>query len=671
MIMASNELISGFKSLSLKDQPQSNLNCLLGNALLRRTAIDLLEEPERNNRLPTKQQLHDSIRYILLKFLEHDHPDKNARLPYGLNMSFELVISVLCLKSTKYGRLDRRQRSTKMIERLLPWVQDRGRSIVERGVLINQGQNREVLLKMKQISDALVQKICRSYNQCVDNFLFEHASKSLEALNLVQNTTTQEQISSRYDVINFESVLAPLFIQEWNIYKELKSADKDASERALKTLQTILTCALMVLWARYNGYIEEELLWHHWFGFVVIGGALCVVLDAQYRRACVSKTTQATDQSGATQSAILRILSEKFITTDQSIEVIATKFPLGEHSAVFVDKEQLNDIRKMDAEINHTDNPSRSSVHSLDVEQAENILHRAIEQGNIETGSDDNSMANNLYIIKFALGFRLTKDNDDSRDDSFARCMVLHVFDLDLRDVAEALSQQRNDIVLNDRRITISSIITLLRSALQNFDEDDDDTAKATSVKSTDSEWTMEDDEAAIYALESFDLALVDLRHYFRYDEDLLDALEGGADECEDPKSVDNSSESTNDPTFSNERIWKVIQRTEGAIEALTKYHNDPTGWEVTRANRTTMARLAFGPGGAGRIAAAANDNNTERVLLHAGNHNSYETYRRKAHRGVIATFNSSDEKRLQPSLTFFEFMRNRDNIFDVSLRVN
>jgi hypothetical protein len=63
---------------------------------------------------------------------------------------------------------------------------------------------------------------------------------------------------------------------------------------------------------------------------------------------------------------------------------------------------------------------------------------------------------NKEYIIKCALAFSLTKDNDDSRDDSFARLMVLHVFDLDMRDVAHTLKQQ-NEIYWDDTRIPRSN----------------------------------------------------------------------------------------------------------------------------------------------------------------------------------------------------------------------
>ncbi len=96
----------------------------------------------------------------------------------------------------------------------------------------------------------------------------------------------------------------------------------------------------------------------------------------------------------------------------------------------------------------------------------------------------------------------------------------------------------------------------------------------------------------------------------------------------EAPLSFDSSSYSTNDPNFSNNKIWKEIERTQGAIETLKKHHDDPNNWEVTNADGTEMARLAFGNGD--RIAAVVNDNNTERVLLHVGNHNGYDTYRKK-----------------------------------------
>jgi hypothetical protein len=130
--------------------------------------------------------------------------------------------------------------------------------------------------------------------------------------------------------------------------------------------------------------------------------------------------------------------------------------------------------------------------------------------------SNDNSIMNKEYIIKCALAFSLTKDNDDSRDDSFARLMVLHVFDLDMHDVAHTLKQQ-NEIYWDDTRITKSLLITLLLSGEENNSDQNDDNniSKSTSIKLKGNEWTMEDDMAVIYALEIFNLALVDLKRYF------------------------------------------------------------------------------------------------------------------------------------------------------------
>ncbi|CAF2866824.1 unnamed protein product [Rotaria sp. Silwood2] len=134
-------------------------------------------------------------------------------------------------------------------------------------------------------------------------------------------------------------------------------------------------------------------------------------------------------------------------------------------------------------------------------------------------------MYNKTFIVKCALGFQLTKDNDDSQDDSVARLMVLRVFDFDTRDVA-AILQQQNEIVWTDTRMNKSLIITLLRSAEKNSNEYDDHITKTTSDKPQGNEWTIEDDMAAVYALESFNLALVDLKRYFYYEEDLLHVLQ-------------------------------------------------------------------------------------------------------------------------------------------------
>ncbi len=73
----------------------------------------------------------------------------------------------------------------------------------------------------------------------------------------------------------------------------------------------------------------------------------------------------------------------------------------------------------------------------------------------------------------------------------------------------------------------------LLRSAEENSDENDENTSKATSIKSKGNEWMIEDDMPAVYALESFNLALADLKRYFYYDEDLVYVLQSNEEDQE------------------------------------------------------------------------------------------------------------------------------------------
>jgi len=103
------------------------------------------------------------------------------------------------------------------------------------------------------------------------------------------------------------------------------------------------------------------------------------------------------------------------------------------------------------------------------------------------------------------------------RTESSTRVVILHVFDFDIRDVAETL-KQHSEVYWTDTRNNKLLLITLLPSAEENSDENDDNTSKATSIKSKDNEWTIEDDMAAVYALQSFNLALIDLKRYFYYE---------------------------------------------------------------------------------------------------------------------------------------------------------
>ncbi|CAF3538908.1 unnamed protein product [Rotaria sp. Silwood1] len=178
-------------------------------------------------------------------------------------------------------------------------------------------------------------------------------------------------------------------------------------------------------------------------------------------------------------------------------------------------------------------------------------------------------MYNRTYIVKCALGFQLTKDNGNTQDDSFARLMVLHVFGLDIRDVVEVL-QQQNEICFTNTRINKSLIITLLRIDQENTNENDQHIT-------TTAEWTIDCDVATIYALQTFNLALVDLKKYFSYEEDLLEVIENDINENEPFILLDSLSNTIDDQTFSNEKPFQSTyrQRNEEFRKVFKDLSND------------------------------------------------------------------------------------------------
>ncbi|CAF4719956.1 unnamed protein product [Rotaria sp. Silwood1] len=353
--------------------------------------------------------------------------------------------------------------------------------------------------------------------------------------------------------------------------------------------------------------IEED-LWNYWYRFVLAAGLVCVLLDAYYRR--------ATKKSG-----ILHILS-KIVKTKLFSDVVVT-----------IDQGQLQEISSEDLAIRHGDYDSHDdSRKNVEIEKVfaqavqvigeklktigeEYKIETLVGQENLKQGStneDENEAT--LFVNEQQQRFQINKDNDDSRYDSIARLTVLHVFDLDIRDVAEIISEQ-NEIDWPDKRINKLLIMTLLRSAENDNDKNTEATSVANTTEHKRNEWTIDDDVAGVNALHKFNLALVDLRRYFHYDNDLCHVLQCNSNTSTIPNI--SSLNSTDFPTFCNKKHWMIIERNQEAKKALELYHNHRGGWEIFDALSTKLVRLGFGKKGTGRIVAATDDKNTIRVLLH------------------------------------------------------
>lgn len=209
--------------------------------------------------------------------------------------------------------------------------------------------------------------------------------------------------------------------------------------------------------------------------------------------------------------------------------------------------------------------------------------------------------------------------------------------------------------------------MTLLRSANDDEEKSEEETFKLAYAEHKTKEWTIEKDMIGVNALAKLKISLFNLHRYFHYDNELWHILQSNTH----PKIISNVSslESTEFPTFCNAKHWQVIECYPEAKKALEIHHNYRAGWDMFDAIATKMVRLGYGKKGTGRMIAAADEKNTVRVILHIGNHNSYMIYRNKAHAGVVAIYNGSDEKKDNPNLTFVDFLRLGSNVFDVSSR--
>ena len=122
-----------------------------------------------------------------------------------------------------------------------------------------------------------------------------------------------------------------------------------------------------------------------------------------------------------------------------------------------------------------------------------------------------------LELIKWALGFQLTPDNEDGLEHDIARVLFLHTFSLDLKDVVLAIERAKQ-IEWPDKHITKEFIVQTLRCDIkQSLDQ---------GQKSAERDWWWCSEElCALQTFNTFNIALVDLRHYFEYKASLLDSM--------------------------------------------------------------------------------------------------------------------------------------------------
>ena len=207
------------------------MNYLLGNALVRRAVMDLGEGSEKVDRLPTEEYLQNGIQRILSKLISSQSQADTQNLPYGLKTSCEFVLSVLCLKTTKSGELHRGRRATRIIEKLSPWIEQNKSTIIKEGLLVDETEGMESLLKIQQSSDAVVDHSCSTYSQCVWQFFLKHLPEMENSVVLGQDVFIDHPNSSGCSSnrpLEFESIMGSFLTQEWNTYRNIKRGDATA-----------------------------------------------------------------------------------------------------------------------------------------------------------------------------------------------------------------------------------------------------------------------------------------------------------------------------------------------------------------------------------------------------------------------------------------------------------
>ncbi|CAF4665021.1 unnamed protein product, partial [Rotaria sp. Silwood2] len=93
--------------------------------------------------------------------------------------------------------------------------------------------------------------------------------------------------------------------------------------------------------------------------------------------------------------------------------------------------------------------------------------------------------------------------------------------------------------------------------------------------------WFSSRELCALQALSTFDIALVDLRQFFKYEDNLLDSLKYEPSPTDEQVNTQFISDK-DDPTWSTRRMWsRQVTNTSGAVNAIERNANNNDSWEV------------------------------------------------------------------------------------------
>ncbi|CAF3360645.1 unnamed protein product [Rotaria sp. Silwood2] len=185
-----------------------------------------------------------------------------------------------------------------------------------------------------------------------------------------------------------------------------------------------------------------------------------------------------------------------------------------------------------------------------------------------------------LHLVKWALGYQLTPKNEDILEHNVARVLFLHTFDLDLNDVADAIEAE-NKIEWSNKRMTKDLIVTTLRCDLKQLQEEN-------KKLNMDDWWFSSRELCALQALSTFDIALVDLRQFFKYEDNLLDSLKYEPSPTDEQVNTQFISDK-DDPTWSTRRMWsRQVTNTSGAVNAIERNANNNDSWEVRNTKQNS-----------------------------------------------------------------------------------
>jgi hypothetical protein len=235
---------------------------------------------------------------------------------------------------------------------------------------------------------------------------------------------------------------------------------------------------------------------------------------------------------------------------------------------------------------------------------------------------------------------------------SIARILFLHSLGLNLHDVADLIVNQA-DIEWEDKRISKKLITDILYNG---FDSDSE-------LIGTEDGWMKGKQLAVLHVLDSYYLTLFDLRRYFDYDNELLEALK--YDDMSGEKEVDKPTTvvTEDDPTWVHPRDWQKLKRMEGAEDAIIDSCDTPDAWEVIKRinnDDTLVVKIEFGR--QFRVISLSTMDRVNRRIIFCGDHKHYDYYRRHSISLVAKTFNGSDEKKNDRQLSLFQYtLRNED----------